>query len=374
MLRRSRSSDDVISLVKKRLVFISLFTWLPLLALSAAQGTLWRGTVPLPFLLDFELHVRFLIALPLLIGAELVVHERMRAVVQLFRERRLIPPDEVARFDAAIDSAFRLRNSVVAELGLIAFVYGVGIHLVWRQFIALSTATWYAAPATTDTTLTLAGLWYGYVSLPIFQFLFVRWYFRIFIWARFLFQVSRIELRLVPTHPDRLGGLGFLADTVHAFIPLAVAHGVMAAGPLANRIFYAGAKFSDFRIEAVTLVAVVLCVVFGPLCVFAPQLARARQNGMQEYGTLAERHARAFDTKWLRGGATADDSLLGSGDLQSLADLGRSLEVVRTMRSFPVTRDAALRLAVATCAPIVPLALTMMPFEELVKKLFGMLF
>ena len=70
-------------------------------------------------------------------------------------------------------------------------------------------------------------MWYGYVSLPLFQFLLMRWYFRLFIWTRFLWQVSRLDLSLVPTHPDRVGGLGFLANTVYAFPPLAVAHGAL---------------------------------------------------------------------------------------------------------------------------------------------------
>jgi hypothetical protein len=186
--------------------------------------------------------------------------------------------------------------------------------------------------------------------------------------------VSRIELSLVPIHPDRLGGLGFLANTVYAFSPLAAAHGVMLAGPLASRIFFAGAKLSDFRAEAVALVVVVLLVVFSPLLFFAPQLAAARRKGMREYGTLAERYAREFDTKWLRGGAPSGETLLGSADLQSLADLGNSLDVVKEMRTFLITRDAIVRLAAATFAPIIPLALTMMPLEELLKKLFGMIF
>src|SRR6185369_8442861 len=105
---------------------------------------------------------------------------------------------------------------------------------------ALDTATWYATPSTDGTRLSIAGMWYGYVSLPIFQFLLVRWYFRLCRWTRFLWQVSRIDLKLVPTHPDRVGGIGFLSNTVHAFAVLAVAHGALLAGPLANRILFAG--------------------------------------------------------------------------------------------------------------------------------------
>ena len=246
--------------------------------------------------------------------------------------------------------------------------------LIWRQYMALDTATWYAAPTVAGLQLSLTGVWYGYVSLPLFQFLLIRWYFRMFIWARFLWQVSRLDLSLVPTHPDRVGGLGFLANTVYAFMPLAVAHGAMLAGPLANRIFYLGAALPEFKLEIAVLVVFLLCVVLGPLLVFAPQLAEAKRTGNREYGTLAERYVREFDAKWLRGGAPADEALVGSGDIQSLADLGNSFEVVRTMRIAPVTNEAILRLVAATLAPLVPLALTMMSLEELLKRLFGIVF
>jgi hypothetical protein len=212
------------------------------------------------------------------------------------------------------------------------------------------------------------------VSLPIFQFLLCRWYFRLFIWMRFLWQVSRIELNLVPTHPDRVGGLGFLSNTVYAFALLAVAHGTILAGLLANRIFFLGAALPAFKVEIAVMVIFMLSVVLGPLLVFAPQLAHAKRKGLREYGTLAERYVREFDTKWLRGGAPADEPLVGSGDIQSLADLGNSYEVVRTMRVAPVTKEAALQLVVATLAPIVPLLLTMMPLEQLLKTLLGVLF
>jgi hypothetical protein len=240
--------------------------------------------------------------------------------------------------------------------------------------MALIASTWYAAPAVEGSKLWFAGMWYGYLSLPLFQFLLLRWYFRLFIWTRFLWQVSRIELSLVPTHPDRVGGLGFLANTVYAFTPLAVAHGALLAGLIANRIFYLGAALPEFRIEIAVLVVFLMCVVLGPLLVFAPQLAQAKRTGNREYGTLAERYVREFDAKWLRGPVPADEPLVGSADIQSLADLANSFEVVRTMQIAPITRDAVLRLVGATLVPIVPLTLTMMSLEELVKTLFGILF
>jgi hypothetical protein len=374
LLRRSHLSDDALEMVRRRITVISLLAWLPLLVLSALEGQALGGRATVPFLLDVEVHVKFLIALPLLIIAELVVHQRMRFVVQQFLERNLIPESALPCFNAAIKSAFRLRNSLLAEVLLIVLVYTVGVLLIWRQYMALSTATWYAVPTAEGLKLSLTGAWYAYVSLPIYQFLLVRWYYRIFIWTRFLWQVSRIELSLIPTHPDRVGGLGFLANTVYAFMPLAVAHGAMLAGVIANRIFYVGAALPEFRIEIAMMVVFLLCIVLGPLLVFAPQLAQAKRTGNREYGALAERYVREFDAKWLRGGAPAGEPLVGSGDIQSLADLVNSFEVVRTMQVAPITRDALIRLVAATLAPVVPLALTMMPFEELMKRLLGILF
>ena len=371
LFRKAHLTGDALELARRRVLMISLLTWLPLLVLSVIEGQALGGNAAVSFLLDVEVHIRFLVVVPLLIIAELVVHQRMRFVVKQFLERHLIAGNNLPRFDAAIASAFRLRNSVLGEVLLIAFVYVVGVLIIWRQYTALATATWYAVPAAGGLKLSLSGMWYVYVSVPILQFLLMRWYFRIFIWMRFLWQVSRIELSLVPTHPDRVGGLGFLSNTVYAFTLLAVAHGGLLAGNIANRVFYLGAALPQFKIEIAIVVVFLLFMVLGPLLVFAPQLAEAKRKGNREYGTLAERYVREFDAKWLRGGAPADEPLVGSGDIQSLADLSNSFEVVRTMRIAPITKEAILRLVAATLVPVVPLALTMMPLEELLKKLIG---
>jgi hypothetical protein len=374
LFRRAHLSGDALDLLRRRIVVLSLLAWLPLALFAGFEGRLLPGTATVPFLLDVEVHVRYLLAVPLMVVAELVVHQRMRAVLQQFLGRKLVPEAVRAQFDAAVASVARLRNSVLAEILIIAFVYGVGMFVVWRNYVALDANTWYATTSAAGSKLSLAGMWYGYVSLPLFQFLLLRWYFRVFIWARFLWQVSRLELKLVPTHPDRVGGLGFLANTAYAFLPLALAHGAVLAGMLANRILHLGAKLPEFKAEIVLMLFFVQFLVFGPLFAFAAQLARAKRTGLGEYGSLAARYVREFDGKWLRGGAAPGEPLVGTADLQSLADLGNSFEVVKGMRLAPVTRDAILQLAAATLLPVVPLLLTMMPWDELLKRLFGMVF
>ncbi len=143
---------------------------------------------------------------------------------------------------------------------------------------------------------------------------------------------------------------------------------------IANRIFHLGAALPDFKVEIAVMVVFVQCLVFAPFLPFAPQLARVKRDGMREYGTLAASYVREFDAKWVRGSAPANEPLVGSADIQSLADLANSFEVVRGMRIVPVTKEAILQLAVATLVPVAPLLLTMMPLEQLLKMLAGVLF
>jgi len=374
LFRRSRLSGDTLELLHRRIVVLTVVAWVPLLLLSIVEGAAWGGRVTLTFLHDVDMHVRLLVALPLLVVAELVVNMRLGPTVRAFVNRGVVPDAARPKFDAAIESAMRLRNSLAVEVLLIAFVYVVGVGLVWRTQTALDVVTWYGAPADGRLHPSLAGWWLGVVSLPVFQFLLVRWYFRLFVWVRFLWQVSRLDLTLLPTHPDRCGGLGFLGLVGHAFVPLLLAQGTILAGTIANRIFYAGATLPQFKVEMIGLVALMLFAVLGPLLVFAPKLAAAKRAGLGEYGTLAQRYVHEFDRKWLRGGAPADEPLIGSADIQSLADLGNSFEVVKGMRLAPFTLQTVLHLAVVTLAPVVPLTLTMISLEELLTQALKVLF
>jgi hypothetical protein len=371
---RTRLARAPQKLVRRRVLAFVLVAWLPLLFLASADGTALGQAVQLPFLRDVELHLRLLVAMPLLLVAEAVTHERMRPVVALFVERGLVPDESRGRFDSAIGSALRLRNSIFAELLMVAIVYGVGVLFVWRTQVALDVTSWYGIAASGTLVPSRAGWWMGCVSLPLFQFLLLRWYFRFFIWARFLWQVSHIELNLLATHPDCCGGLGFLTTITSAFAPVLMAQGVALAGMIANRIFFTGAKLPAFQVELVGVVALMVLVILGPLLVFSPQLANVRRKGLREYGSLAQRYVREFDQKWLRGGAPDGEALLGNGDLQSLADLGNSFAVVKEMRLTPFNGRTAVQLGLLTLAPVAPLVLTMIPVEELLARLLRLAF
>jgi hypothetical protein len=371
LFRRCHLEGDHLELLKRRLLTITLVAWLPLLLLaplSSSAGNLGR----LSFLRDVEVHVRFLIALPVLIAAELLAHSRLRLVVRRFVERRIVFPEEMGRFHRATESAVRLRNSIPVECSLLLFVYTVGIW-VWNSRVGLDTATWYALPGG-RWHLTLAGFWYVFMSIPILQFILLRWYFRFFIWYRFLWHVSRLKLHLVPTHPDRCAGLAFLGKSVYAFGPILFAQGAMLAGVVASRVLYRGESLLSFKLQAGGFVAFFVLAILGPLMMFTPQMARAKRKGLAEYGLLAQRYVDGFEQKWVLEDPALSGELLGTGDIQSLADLGNSYAMVREMRPVPFGLVDISRLAAATAAPLLPLLLTIFSPEELIMRVIKVVF
>jgi hypothetical protein len=373
LFRRAHLAGDGLELVRRRVLVIGVVAWLPLPLLSALSGDALGGAATIPFLYDIEAHVRFLVVLPILIAAELIVHKRLRPVIRQFVQRRIVAAEDLPKFQQAIDRTLRLRDSVVAEVVLLGVVYTLGLW-VWRTQVALETATWYAVPQGEGIQLTLAGYWYLFVSLPIFQFILARWYLRFGLWFWFLWQVAQLELRLIPIHPDRTAGLSFLGRSTNAFVPILVAHGAMVAGLLASQILYAGQELAAFKVGIAGFVAFLLVVMLSPLTVFAPQLWRAKRRGLGEFGALASRYVREFEEKWVHGGAPADEALIGSADLQSLADLGNSYAVVQEMRFVPFGLKDAIRLAAAAAAPLLPLTLTIFSLEELAGYALKVLF
>jgi hypothetical protein len=372
--RWMQPAADSRQLLRNSVVVMALLTWPPLLLLSVAEGHAWGTTVAVPFLYDVQLHARLLLALPLLIVAEVVVYRRMGLLIGAFLGRGLIPDDSRARFDAALAGAVRLRSSITAEVLIFAIVYAVGVGFVWRTRGALDVASWYGASIDGTWRPSLAGWWLMFVSLPVFQFLVVRWCFRLLVWARFLWRVSRITLLLEPTDPDRCGGLGFLAGSSIMFAPVLLAVGTLLAGTLGNRIFYEGATLLQSKIELIGMAALMVVVILGPLLPFSRQLAAAKRVGMRTYGTMAHGYARDFSNKWLRGGAPPGEPLIGSSDIQSLADLANAFDVVKGMRVVPFTSGTVTQITAFTLAPLVPLMLTMMPLEDVLKRLLAVLF
>ena len=197
----------------------------------------------------------------------------------------------------------------------------------------------------------------------------MQWFFRLLLWFGFLWRVARLNLQLVPTHPDRAGGLGFLGRSAYGFAPILFAQGAILSGVIASRIFHEGKSLLAFRLDAAGLILLCILLVLAPLAVFAPRLVQSKKQGLREYGLLANHYVRQFDEKWIRGRAPSGEALVGSADIQSLADLGNSYALVNAMRPVPFSLQIAMSLALMTVAPLLPLTLTVIPLEKVIEHL-----
>ena len=107
---------------------------------------------------------------------------------------------------------------------------------------------------------------------------------------------------------------------------------------------------------------------------FTAKMGAAKRKGLAEYVLLASRYVEGFQQKWVVDEPIPSDELLGSGDIQSLADLGNSYGLVRDMRMVPFGLDDITRLAAVTAAPFLPLLLTIWSPEELITRIIKVVF
>ena len=208
---------------------------------------------------------------------------------------------------------------------------------------------------------------YFSIVVTAFRFLVFRWILRLGLWVQFLWRISRMRLHLVPVHPDHAAGLGALEGVHHAFLPLVAALSVLSSASYAEEMSLGSMRFADVYPALALLAAVDLALVFGPLLFFTPILWVSKQRGLIDYMAVASEYVDAFERKWLRS-PRATEPLLGSPDVQSLADLSTSINIVRDMRLLPASPRLLLAVLIAATVPVLPLWLFQYPLADLIQR------
>ena len=354
---------DPRGIVRRSLICI-LATWVPLLGLSALQGHATGRLVAIPFLGDFAVHARFLLAVPVLLAAT-VLGPWLADAAGYFVGSGLVAAEDFRKFDAAIDLGLRWRDSGAVELVLVLLAYALSVANLTSMAVHVS--TWYAVRTGSGITMTWAGWWFVVFCVPLMQFLILRWLWRTFLWAQFLWRMNRLKLQLVPTHPDQAAGLAFVGEVQQYFAIVLFAFSIAVAGVLANGIIYDGVPLSHYAPVIVIYVVAAVALFLTPIFVFSATLWRTKRVGLFQYGRLGNEYTAAFHRKWISNGAQIKETLLGTGDIQSLADLGNSYLFVRKMNLAPMRLYTPVCLILACLIPMAPLTLTMMPIEEILK-------
>jgi hypothetical protein len=349
----------------RKVLVLMLVTYVPLIILSLAAGHAWGGTVQVPLFHDPVVSSRFLFVVPLLALADLVVSRSLGVQAQYFLDSGTVPERMWPRFESAMAEAMGRRDSTVAE-GLM-LILALGLALIARLFLRLSAgeSTWERP----GETMSLAGWWHALVSLPILLFFLFRWLWVFLIWSGFLYRVSRLGLELTPTHPDRVGGLGFLGWGQACFAPVVMAISAVLSGGFAYEIVHRGSSLNDLKYHVIVFVVLALVIVHFPLIVFADRLARCRFRGLLDFGILSGAHDRAFDEKWLKPQGTERKSLLGSPDVASVADVAIIYKHVEEMQLIPFDKKAVIVLLVAILIPMIPLLGTVIGLTEILSML-----
>jgi uncharacterized membrane protein YfbV (UPF0208 family) len=220
--------------------------------------------------------------------------------------------------------------------------------------------------------VSLSFLVYVHVGLLVFRFLVFRTAWKLALWGWFLWRVSRLDLHLIPGHPDRAGGLGSLEGVHERFTPLVAALSVLECAALAESI-----STGTLAVTAVypTLALLLLLdgVLFlGPLVVFTDKLWAGRTKGVGLYNALAARYVNEFEAKWVDA-ASPNQPLLGTPDLQSLADLANAVSIVKGMRWITIGPRLLTFMTVALVGPLMPLFLFRYPLAELAQRFFSKL-
>jgi hypothetical protein len=319
---------------------IALVTWLPLLVLTALDGTRFTGRV-VPFRWSMGSHVRFLLAIPLYFVSEERFTGRIVEVLQSLVRVGVVPAGDLDRFAKAAKQTRRLWDSWGVELALVV-VAVASISVGLRTDLPGGISTWRTAA---DGTPSLAGRWYSLVSLPLFQFLLWRWLWHLLIWGRFLWKVSRLNLKLTPTHPDAAGGLGALGIAHVDLSLLNFGCSAMIAASVAEQVKFGGASISDLSMTLGLVVTGQTLLFIAPLFAFASRLLDVRQRGLLEYGDLANRYTQGFHDRWITGTKPPEGPLLGTADVQSLADLGNSFRLIEKMWIVPISMRQLVTMA-----------------------------
>lgn len=204
LLRHGYLRFELPNLVRRILLLVSL-TWLPLLLLSLIDGAAFGHRVTIPFLADLSMYGRFVVGLPLLLIAEVIIDPSIRTVVGEFLDERLVSDEELPEFEAVLAKARKLRDSWIPEVILLVLAF-FPVFLFQHEFAIGAVSSWH----TRGRGLTAAGWWYALFSTPLLRFVIYRWLFRYFVWSLLLWRIGRLRLSLVPTHPDHAAGLNFL--------------------------------------------------------------------------------------------------------------------------------------------------------------------
>ncbi|MGH7332602.1 MAG: hypothetical protein ACREKS_07600 [Candidatus Rokuibacteriota bacterium] len=349
--------------IVRRVIVVVLVAWLPLVLWALLHRRAFPEAGIEPLLQHFGVHARFLIAIPLLLLAEPLAQAVGRRIVSYFLSSGLVLAADRPSFIGIIEGCRALLRSRVALLVIVVLAFG-NAAVASRDVIHLHEVYWGLLGTGSEQRLGFAAWWYLWVSRPLYAVLLFSWIWRLVVTVILLWRISRLDLQLVPTHPDGCGGLGFLQTLPTAFAPVILAASTVLAARWGHDVLYHALPVESLRVSMGLFVVLVLLLFLAPLLVFVPKLAALRRQSLLAYGALVGRHGHLVEQRWIRGEAVEDRGLLAAPELGPVADTLTLYEAVVRMRAAPIGKQSIITVAAAAIVPMLPVVAIQVPIKD----------
>nr|WP_041297086.1 hypothetical protein [Janthinobacterium sp. Marseille] len=350
--------------ILRRAIIYSLFCWIPLVIWAYATGRLMPNDDPESLAGHYGIHIRCLVAIPLLIIAEAGAQAILPVCLAQFLRTGLIDENLEPAFREIIADGIRLRDRIFP------WVVITGLIITWTVSIALSPNKEEVSWAGLEVNGHGFGSWWFLLVIrPIFNILLLAWLWRLILTSIVLFRIARLPLKLVPAHPDGVGGLGFVQRIPIIFSPMAFAVSAVIASSWAHNVMYHEVSVPSLYIQMGMLVAILVILILLPLLSFSPLLAKTKKRAAREYGALLAEHGRLVHERWIQGKEVADRPLLDAPELGPSADIQTLYQSANAMRPLVINKLTLLMVVVPTAIPMLIVVATQWPLRSTLGKL-----
>jgi hypothetical protein len=357
--RDSRSS------LRRALIFAA-FCWLPIVVWAALTGRASDNHNGDALFAHFGVHVRCLVAIPVLVFAEGIEQKMVPPLLRYFVESGLVSTDMLPRFRALIKRFECLKNRALP------WVLIAGLALAWSTAGAMvaqaNDVTWQSVPGDKVGRITFGGWWFILVVRPLFTALLLAWLWRACLAFILFFRLSRFPLAFAPVHPDRAAGLGFVERFALIFSPVAFAVSTVVAAAFAHDIVYHGVNVTDIKGELIAT-AVLLTVIFlVPFIPFAVTLGKVKREAIFGYGSLVGHHGRLVHRRWILREEIGTPEILDAPELGPVADVQAVYQAIRSVRTVPIGKLGLIAIALPAALPMMIIAAMQLPLQSIVAK------
>jgi len=350
-------------------------TWLPLVLLTGIEGTLYSGGQT-SFLYDIAMQARLLLAMPLLVLIKLAIDSKVIVVTRYLSEALMNEEEREHILTTALQRAAKWTNSTLTEIILLLMVIATtAIFVQGGVYTGLraGTGSWMATSREGSQTLTYAGYWAIFISIPFFQFLLSRWLWRYFVWILLLFRLSKAKLNLLPTHADRAGGLGIILLAQRSFNLFFLTGSVLISGGLITRLIQNPDSFNTIRSEMIGYVVLCLVLLIGPLFFFTGKLVRAKNEGLLHLSHLGATLSRQFEKEWVNDLPGEKGITEKKPDPSMIYDYSGIYDSLQLLRVIPITPRDIISMALTLFAPFIPILFIHFSVAELLQRILKLL-